>query len=464
MRNILLIQPPSIAGKIILDYLKYPPMGLLYLASALRENGYKPSVFDASIEKNSFSKLENLIKSGDFDIFGISFSSMTAEGAFKTAEIIKSINQKSIIIAGGYHPTVLPKETISNPNFDFVVYGEGEITLPELLKKLESGETDFEKILGIAFKSEGKIKINSPRPLIENLDSLPLPAYDLIKLDAYSSPSTTRKPYISYIRSRGCPFLCNFCGVQKMFTRRYRFESPEKTIKNIDELIKNFGIKEILFKDSEFVINKKSVIDLCDLLIQKKYNLVWGANARADMVDSGLLKKMKLAGCNQITYGLESGDQNILNSIGKNITLKQAREAVKITKETGIKCVANFMFGNSGETSETMDKTIKFAVELDPDYAVFNYLIAFPGSDIYDLAIKNSWFINGEPKKFTYESLRLNATKIPVKELDKFLKKALISFYFRPKYIIKRLTHLTPTEIKHNFLGMITVAKKILSR
>lgn len=463
-RNILLIQPPSVSGKIILDYLKYPPMGLAFLASALREKRYEPAIFDASIEKNPFLKLENIIKTGGFNIYGISFSSMTAEGAFKTAEIIKNADKNSIIIAGGYHPTVMTKETLANTNFDFVVHGEGEAALPELLEKIEKKETDFEKLLGIAFRANGEIKINPSRPLIENLDTLPLPAYDLLKLNAYSSPSTTRKPYISYIRSRGCPFSCNFCGVQKMFTRRYRFESPEKTIKNIEELIRKFRVKEILFKDSEFVINKKSVIDFCDLLIQKKYNLIWGVNARADMVDSELLKKMKLAGCNQITYGLESGDQNILNSIGKNITLTQAREAVKITKDIGIKCVANFMLGNTGETADTINKTIKFAAELDPDYVVFNYLIAFPGSDVYDLAIKNNWFINGEPKNFTYESLKLNATKISAEELDKFLKKALVSFYLRPKYIIKRMAKLTPTEIKHNFLGLLAVAKKILSK
>lgn len=463
-KKILLIQPPSVSGKIILDYLKYPPMGLAFLASALREKGYEPAIFDASTEKKPFLKLERIIKTGGFNIYGIGFSSMTAEGAFKTAEIIKNADKNSIIIAGGYHPTVMTKETLANPNFDFVIHGEGEITLPELLHKIEKKETDFEKILGIAFRKDGEIKTNPSRPLIENLDSLPLPAYDLLKLNAYSSPSTTRKPYISYIRSRGCPFSCNFCGVQKMFTQRYRFESPEKTIENIEELVRKFGVKEILFKDSEFVINKKSVIDFCDSLIQKKYDLVWGVNARADMVDKELLKKMRLAGCNQITYGLESGDQNILNSIRKNITLEQAREAIKITKNTGIRCVANFMLGNPGETVETMNKTIKFAAELDPDYAVFNYLIAFPGSDVYDLAIKNNWFINGNPKNFTYESLRLNATKIPAEKLDKFLKKALVSFYLRPKYIIKRAVRLAPTEIKHNFSGFITVAKKILSR
>lgn len=461
-KKILFIQPPAMfSSKIVADYLKYPPMGVISLASILRQHNYEPFLFDSTIVKNPLIQLENVLRNNHFDIVGITFSSITAEGAFWTAQKVKKINPSTIVIGGGYHPTVMTKQVIANRNFDFVVRGEGEITFPELLEGLENKMAGLENIRGLAFRRGKEIIINPPMPLIENLDILPLPAYDLLQLDAYSSPSATRKPYITYIRSRGCPFNCNFCGVQQMFTRRYRFESSQKTVENIDYLVQNFGIKEILFKDSEFVINQKSVMELCDLLIEKKYDLVWGCNARVDMVSQELLKKMKEAGCNQITYGVESGDQRILNRIRKGITLEQTRKAVALTKSVGIKCITNFMFGNPEETKASMEATIKFAIELDPDFAAFNNLLAFPGSDVYEEAIKNNWFLNGPPKSFTYESLRLNATNVSIEELDKFIKKALFSFYFRPRYILKRLRRLTLGEIKNNLSGLRFVIKKL---
>ena len=463
--KILLINPPSISNKGIYKELKYPPMGLMFLASVLRHHGYQPTIFDGDIESRALEKLEKIIREGDFKIAGISFSSMTSEGAFEAAKMIKKIDPSITVIAGGYHPTVMIKDTLLRPFFDFLVYGEGENTLPELLNFVSGKDKkiSIENIIGIAFKKGEEVAVNAPRVPMVDLDKIPLPAYDLIDIGAYSNPSSTRKPYITYTRSRGCPFFCNFCGVQKMFTRKYRCESPQKTMDNIDYLVEKFKIREILFKDSEFVINKQSVMDFCDLLAARNYDLVWGCNARVDTVCEELLQKMKKAGCTQITYGVESGDQDILNNTGKKITLDQARNAIKLTKKIGIRCVTNFIIGHVGETRESVKKTIEFAKELDADYTVFGSLMAFPGSEIYDKSIINNWFINGTPKSFTYEDLRLNATKMTNEEIAYFLRKALSSFYFRPKYIVKRLvkSFLSFREMKNNFVGLFAIAKKM---
>lgn len=464
--KVLLINPPAITNKGIYKELRYPPMGIMFLASALRQHGYEPVILDGDIEKKPFDKLEQTLKKGDFAVAGLSFTSMTSQGAFKFAKAIKKLNPEITVIAGGYHPTVMIKETLADPNFDFLVYGEGEITLPILLDLINGKGKDgvsLENIQGIAFKKDGQIVINSPRLPIGNLDDVSLPAYDLINIDGYSSPSSTRKPYTTYIRSRGCPFFCNFCGVQRMFTRQYRCESPQKTIENIDYLVQKFGIREILFKDSEFVINRKSVMDFCDLLVARKYDLIWGCNARVDTVSMELLQKMKAAGCRQITYGVESGDQKILNDIGKRITLDQARAAVKMTKQIGINCVTNFILGHIGETKETIQKTIDFAKELDADYTVFGSLMAFPGSEIYEKSLANNWFSNGIPRAFTYDDLRLNATSMSNRELDEFMRKALLSFYFRPKYVFRRIikSFTSLTELKNNFVGVGAVIRKM---
>lgn len=444
-------------------------MGIMFLASALRQHGYELFILDGDIEKKPFEKLEETLKKGDFAVAGLSFTSMTSHGAFEFAKAIKKFNPEITVIAGGYHPTVMIKETLADPNFDFLVYGEGEITLPILLDLINGKSKEgvsLESIQGIAFKKDGQIVVNSPRLPISNLDTVPLPSYDLIDIGGYSSPSSTRKPYTTYIRSRGCPFFCNFCGVQRMFTRQYRCESPQKTIENIDYLVRKFKIREILFKDSEFVINKKSVMDFCDLLAERKYDLIWGCNARVDTVSMELLQKMKTAGCSQITYGVESGDQKILNDIGKRITLDQARAAVRMTKKVGIKCVTNFILGHIGETKETIQKTIDFAKELDADYTVFGSLMAFPGSEIYDKSISNNWFLNGTPRAFTYDELRLSATNMSNRELDDFKRKALFSFYFRPKYIFRRIikSFTSLAELKNNFVGLGAVVRKMAAR
>ena len=463
--RILLINPPAITNKGIYKELRYPPMGIMFLASALRQHGYEPFILDGDIEKKPFEKLEYMLKKGDFAVAGLSFTSMTSQGAFEFAKAIKKFNPRITVIAGGYHPTVMIKETLANPNFDFLSYGEGEITLPILLDFINGKDSiSLESIQGIAFKKDGQIVVNPPQLPISNLDTVPLPAYDLINIGDYSSPSSTRKPYTTYIRSRGCPFFCNFCGVQRMFTRQYRCESPQKTIENIDYLVRKLKIREILFKDSEFVINKKSVMDFCDLLAERKYDLIWGCNARVDTVSMELLQKMKKAGCTQITYGVESATENPKRHWQK-ITLDQARAAVRMTKKVGIKCVTNFILGHIGETKETI-KNDRLRQELDADYTVFGSLMAFPGSEIYDKSISNNWFLNGTPTAFTYEDLRLNATNMSNRELDDFKRKALFSFYFRPRYIfrriIKSLTSLA--ELKNNFVGLSAVIRKIATR
>ena len=457
--KILFIHPPSNVNLKIQKGLKYPPLGIAFVAAISLEQGHNVRIFDANVEKNPFQSLRVLIREFQPEVAGISFTSLLSDSAHYTAAFVKTISPGIAVVAGGYHPTAQPLDVIKDNNFDAVVAGEGEITFIEWLRAYASKDKDYSLINGLCFRKNGRIMVNPARELMPNLDTLPSPAYGLLPITRYSSMVSTRAPYVTFIRSRGCPFNCIFCGVQKMFGKAYRVQSPQKTISEIEKLIKEFKVKEILFKDSDFLIDRKNVAELCGLLIEKKFNLIWSCNSRVDMINEETALLMKRAGCKMITYGLESGSQEILNNLKKDFTLEQAARAVQVTKKAGIQVTLNIVFGSPEETKETIRQTLAFVKRLDPDYLNCAYLTAFPGSRLYDDALNNGWFIDGKPDSFAYEQLRLNATKMSVKELSASVKNATRSFYLRPSYIIKRLRRLNYAELKNDFKGLWAIIR-----
>lgn len=456
--KILFVHPHSAIDQRILEGLKYPPMGIAFLSAVARESGYDVHIFDANMEKKPLLRLQRILQEHKPDVVGISFTSLIADSAHVVARIVKEKDPGITVIAGGYHPTVMPEEVIKDASFDFVVRGEAEITFLEWLKRYE-GDKDFAQVKGLVFRKDAEIFDTGKRGLIDDLDSLPIPAYDLLPLNRYSSLLSTRKPYVTFIRSRGCPFRCIFCGVQKMFGREYRCQSPEKTISEIDRLVKQFKVKEILFKDSDFLIDKVNVMRLCDILCERDYDLIWSCNARVDMVNKKTLDIMKKAGCRLISYGVESGDQTVLERLKKDITIEQIQEAIALTKGTGIQCEMSMILGCPGETKTSVSQTVEFVKKLNPDYAFFGYLAAFPGSELYDEALRYNWFIDGKPNSFGSQEMKLNATEMSNIELSRAVKDATRSFYFRKEYLFNKLRNLNLADCRRNFRGLSAILR-----
>lgn len=460
--KVLLLQSP-ITEKNITSFM-YPPLGLIALAAYLQQGGHDVSLYDANIEGGKIEDALNLVKIQSPQIIGIGAMSVNMSKSLQLAEAIKSFSKDIITVIGGIHPTVEPQQALQNPSIDFVIRGEGESTMTELLtalqkKKTQKKKTDFEKILGLGFKKNNQIIINPPRELIPDLNPLPIPAYNLLNIKKYRAPYASRAPYMIMTRSRGCPFNCTFCGVKKMFGRRYRVQSPERSIKEVDYLVNKLGVKEIGFKDSEFTLAPKNVEDFCDLLIKKNYDLTWNCNGRVNHATYPMLNKMKQAGCVGITYGVESGDQKILDNMKKQTTPQQVRKAVKISKDIGLKVIGNFMIGNPGDTKETIEKTINFAKELNLDYAYFGFTTPFPGTELREQAIANNWLLDERLEAIKYEDCIMNATSLPTQELKTYLNKAYRSFYFRPSYILKRLTKLNKNEIYNSIRGAFSIIR-----
>lgn len=453
--KILFVQPPFSNNESVYELTKYAPIGLPAIAAYLRSKNFDAEIeiYDSNVQEDySVEATVKYILKKNPDILGVTAMTINSLPAMEIIKKVREQNPKILIVVGGIHCTVLPEEVLKNKAVDFIVIGEGEITFYELLKNLNSPE-NYKNIQGLGYKIDGQIKINERRELIKNLDELPIPAYDLLEMDKYHSPYTLITPFASMMRSRGCPFRCIFCGVQSMFGRSFRVQSPEKSIEEIEYLIKNFGVREISFKDSEFTINIDNLMRFCDLLIAKKYDLVWSANARVDRTDIKMYQKMKQAGCHTVTFGVESGDQNILNILKKDVTLDQARQAIKAARKSGLRTNAGFMLGCPFETKESINKTIDFACELGLDYVSFGFATPFPGTEMREMAEKNNWMLGVETTHTTYTDLTMNATNLTNEELKQMSKKAFAKFYLRPKYILRRLTMLNKGDIKNSLTG-----------
>jgi radical SAM superfamily enzyme YgiQ (UPF0313 family) len=243
--------------------------------------------------------------------------------------------------------------------------------------------------------------MNGPRPLIQNLDALPFPARDLLPMDKYIPLPNQykRKPVANLMALRGCPYQCTFCSANAVFGCSLRMRSAQRVYDEIKQLVDTYGIREISFWDDTLTVNKKWLHELCDLIISNHLDITWSCYARVNTVDLDLLKKMKKAGCWNIFYGIESGNQELLDRIKKGITLDQIRNAVKLTKKAGIEVRGSFMIALPGETPEMAHKTIDFAIELDPDYAQFSITTPYPGTELFEQA-KQYGELSGDFSKF----------------------------------------------------------------
>lgn len=446
VKRVLLINPPWDPSK---GYGKdlsqmtfvFPPLGLMYLASYIeRENNVEVSIFDS--QTGDLSILEKL-KSYKPEIVGITSQTAQYPGVEKIVIDIKRLFPSVTIVVGGSHPSVRPSEVALNPNIDIAVMGEGEITLSEIILS-KNQKIDIGKIKGIAYKSNEKVILTPNRPVIKNLDILPIPAVHLIDLTKYrcSPDNQIGKKTVLITTSRGCPFKCTFCAMKEKYQHKYRVRSIESIEKELEYYIKN-GIDSLFIIDDIFTLNKKAVYSFCNLLLKKKYNFRWWAQTRADCVDMEMLKLMKKSGCSILSFGVESGSDRILNLIKKETSLSQIRKAITDAKRAGIITRGAFILGLPEETLFESLKTIWFALSLPLQRAKFGLLVPYPGTEVWDIAVKEKQVKeNGEDwERFSpmWGYSHLSPSFIPkgrnARELRNLQKFANFVFYLKPSVI-----------------------------
>jgi anaerobic magnesium-protoporphyrin IX monomethyl ester cyclase len=321
--DVLLINPPLPSNSYSKE-LVTQPLGLAYLAAVLENAGFSVKILDCPPLDYTYKDVKNYVESLKPKIVGVSSTTLTINNALKIAEIVKEVSTEIKVFLGGAHASILDEETLAKSFYvDGVIRGEGEITFLEVVKKIKEGKS-LNDTLGLTLKLGNKIVRFPDRPLIEDLDSIPYPARHLLPLDKYKAFGM-KCPSISVLSSRGCPFKCKFCAVRKLFGNKFRARSPKNIAEEIKEIRERYKINYITFVDDIFTLNRERTIKLCDEI--KKFDVIWDCETRVDMVNEQLLKTMANAGCQSIFFGVESGDQNILNNMGKGITVEQIRKA-----------------------------------------------------------------------------------------------------------------------------------------
>lgn len=414
------------------SHLITPPLGIGYLSAYLKANGYNVKIIDGL---NWGFSLERIVSECEgFDFVGITCLSAYFLEVIKLSRLLKSKNFQVII--GGPHASALPELTLKETQADYIVIGEGESSLLQLLERIRKNKP-IEGIPGVLTRGSRGVTKSLP---VEPLDLLPFPDWEQM------DPRTYKKaphgglikcfPVASVISSRGCPFECTFCASPFLCDRKIRFRGPQNVVNEIEYLIRKFKVREIHFEDDNLTLSRKHIEDICKLILKKKIKVHWATpnGMRVDTMDLEILKLMKRSGCYFIAFGIESGNQEILNCIKKRTDLGTIENAVRLAKKVGIITQGFFIFGLPGETKETIRQTINFAKKLPLDKAQFLILDVLPGSQLWDELINKNEALNWEYKSYQ------EATWVPEgldrKALSQALGRAFRSFFFRPRQIL----------------------------
>lgn len=439
------------------------PTGLISIGAVLEGKGYEVKLIDADAEALSFE--DTLRRTIDENPDYVGATTMTATMGITMAFFLKlkeSLPHIKIFV-GGPHASALPTQTLKDcPAIDFVVKGEGDETISRLMDALEGGGA-VSSIAGIAYRDNGNFYENPANELIRDLNTLPLPAYHLLKHSLYRSygwnnwTSGHRRPLGAMSTGRGCFGRCNFCATKVIFGNKMRYFSLERIKQEIDILVCQYNSRILYFMDDNFVAHRALANQVCEYLIKKGYNKRIEAmvSARTDTVDLATLKHMKQAGIRWICFGVESGNQFVLDRMGKRITLQQIRKAFELANAAGLSVAGNYMMGHIGETRETAMDTINLMCELKQDYISLAIAIPLPGSELYQYCLDKKMKL---PPWEEFGSV--NSPPIPLnpflsaKELIELRRLALNSFFIRPAYMMRMLRRFNGLAVIVDFVKM----------
>jgi len=428
------------------------PMGLLYLGAVLRAAGHRVEVIDADVERLGHAIVAGRVARLRPRLFGITATTAQANEAFALAAAVKERWPAVFIVLGGAHASALTELSLQEcPSVDAVAFGEGERTILELVDHVRD-RAPLDGVAGVAFRGRQGLVVNPPRALIEDLDTLPFPAWDLVPMARYTASTwfpNKVKQYTNIFTSRGCPYGCTFCGAKATWTRKFRARSPENVVEEIQQAYKQLRIPNFFISDDLFTLKRERVLAICERILQTGLPITWTCLSRVNTVDPEMLALMKRAGCYLISFGLESGSQAVLDRLGKATTVEQGIRAVEMTHAAGIKVFGSFMIGSPGETPGTVDETIRLIRRLKLDEVGLGVTTAYPGTELFDTfgadvaGLDWNKALAFNPSAADHASVFLKCTDLDDAEIRRLFHKAMReAVLFNPRLLVRRLSHL----------------------
>jgi len=400
-----------------------PPLGLGYMAAVLSESNYDVKIVDLNVGQNKESIPDN-----NWDLVGITLDTSRYYKGMKYARMLKSRGTK--VVVGGPHASFMADEILGSGSADFVVRGEGEHTLLELVKVLSEGES-FEQIKGLSYISDNRIRHNADRTYSDDLDTLPFPARHLLNMDKYRTSKLGTRSITSILTSRGCPYQCSFCASSKLAGTFWRARSVESIVEEIEFVKDAYGYRAFAFVDDNFTLNPQRVIELCEAICKRGWDIHWWCFSRVDTIvrNPEMVSLMYESGCRSTYIGIESRNQETLDSYNKKISADISREAISILKNNKIEMTASFIIGALNEDREMVEDTLRFAKSLNPNTVSFTILTPYPGTDLFE-QVKDR-IITFDWRKYDgiHSVIQLNHFK-PM-QIQFTLLRFYISFYLR---------------------------------
>jgi len=417
----------------------YPPLGLAYIAATLIRNGVVVRLIEARTRRLSHEEVIERIEKEAPQFVGITAITPRVNSALYLAKKVKEIDPNIKVILGGPHIHFEHKTIINNESVDFCVRGEGEITVLDLINCLVKGG-DLSEIKGITFKRGNDVIVNPPRPFVQDLDTFAFPARKLMYHPAYRGSWTDGQTFSSVLATRGCPYHCAFCATPAIWGRKHRRRSVENVLDEVEEIHKKFGVRYVRFVDDLLIVNKKWTINLCRGIIERGLtDLIWACDGRVGLMSEELLNEMKNSGCMVIFYGIEFGNQRILDFCRKGFTIKQVRETIDMTEKVGISSYGYFMMGYPTETVETIEDTINLAKDLalnnGMDSAGFSIVTPFPGTALFEYCRTNDMLRTTDWSQYSYQLKKgvIKLQNISDEKLNELYERAIDEFQFKEK-------------------------------
>lgn len=470
--KISFIQPKLSEGALDMCSNAWPPLGILYCATVLENEGFEVSVLDQAAKGFTTTQAVSWVKREDPDILGLSVLGTSSKEAGKIAGLVKEENPSIYLILGNYHPTFNASKILRKyAGVDIIVRGEGEYTILDLARCLQTGRS-LKKVAGITYRGrDGETIATSERPLINNVDSLPFPNRNLTGCE-YASRifgiKTATKKFTSLLSSRGCPFQCTFCACRKFARGVWRPRSVESIIEEL-ELLHSEGYQEFLFVDDNFTLNPRRVVKFCHMLKKRKLKIEWFCDSRVDNCGFGTFREMVRAGCRTLYFGMESANQRILNYYKKHITPEQSKIAACNARKAGMDIiVGSFIVGAPDETLGEIRNTLQFAQKIEIDIPSFNILGAPVGSPLWNELVAKGFIDEAKHWEESVFVPKVVPTAVPFVEVSSMIYEYFKAFYLNPKRlfseVIRMLTSSFRLGLAFNNLTQLGQTIKIVKR